>query len=190
VVDCGANCAHFSLLVEECLKAKFGHSDAHFILIEPNPDMLKIIDRTVKTGGFHERCKIVHGALCGDSDAGTTRLFRSKKNYLAASTNPRPDTQSIEVPIVFLDDCITSESIDILKVDIEGAEFAWLPTQQSILSKTKTLFIEIHNDSLQEKTLLLDFLKNSCFVPMQPLITHGEHCLGIFRRTQDSHPRS
>src|SRR5437879_3008353 len=37
IVDCGANCGHFSLLVDACIRARWGFSAARYIAVEPNP---------------------------------------------------------------------------------------------------------------------------------------------------------
>jgi len=74
-----------------------------------------------------------------------TVLNFSSKNFLAASTKTRKEAFSRKVPAVFLKDLISDfEFIDILKIDIEGAEFALIKNEPDIFWRTKTIIMEVH----------------------------------------------
>src|ERR1700722_4385814 len=55
VVDCGANCGHFTILAEKCIRARYGASDARFVLIEPNPLLMKTLSRNLGDTGLTDR---------------------------------------------------------------------------------------------------------------------------------------
>src|SRR5437016_11609727 len=58
VVDCGAHCGHFTILAEQCIRARFGSTDTRYILIEPNPALLPVIRKNMFDTGLSERVEV------------------------------------------------------------------------------------------------------------------------------------
>ena len=48
VVDCGAHCGHFTILADICFRSKFSTLDTQYILIEPNPYLIPIIEKDIR----------------------------------------------------------------------------------------------------------------------------------------------
>lgn len=144
VVDCGGHLGHFSILVDQCVMARFGQSDAHYWLIEPNPALLPMLTANLADAGIGSRAHIINGLLGANSE-GYGELWTDPKNLLCASCAPEPGLRKHRIPRVSLADICPSGSIDILKIDIEGAELALIPVIREILQRTAILLVEFHS---------------------------------------------
>jgi FkbM family methyltransferase len=156
IVDCGANCGHFSLLVDACIRARWGFSAARYIAIEPNPNLLPVIRKNAQDAGMAGRFQVYHGLLGVAGRSGI--LWVHSRSYLGASARPRQGWTAYRVPVLSLEALLGNEPVDILKVDIEGAEYELLPSVAVILRRTRTLFLEIHrhptSTGLSQPTLM------------------------------------
>src|SRR5258708_1543251 len=61
IVDCGAHCGHFSILADLCIRARFGTSDTRYVLVEPNPKLIKSLQLNLGLAHMAGRCTIVVG---------------------------------------------------------------------------------------------------------------------------------
>jgi FkbM family methyltransferase len=152
VVDLGAHCAHFSMLADVCFRARFGTSDTEYLLVEPNRRLLPVIARNLARSGLCTKNRVLHG-LVGATRAGLGTLWVHPKNFLVSSVGRIADSRAVEVPFIDLEAAVGNRQIDLLKVDIEGAEFALVDNYPAIFRRTQTLVIEIHEaaEALQEK---------------------------------------
>jgi FkbM family methyltransferase len=117
VVDLGCHLGTFSLSA-----AGLG---AEVLALDAASEHVDLVSRAAERNGF--RMRVVHGAAADDSGAGVVSfVVRSIHGHLLS---PGEVADSVEVPIVVVDDLIDAlgwESVDVMKMDIEGAEPAAL----------------------------------------------------------------
>lgn len=129
IVDLGANIGASTLY----FKTRYPVADV--IAVEPDPDTCTLLRRNVEPFGV-----TVHQAAIGASDQ-PVRFARAVESF-ASSTVIVDGGNVITVPGVRLDDLGDSRDIDLLKIDIEGAEFEVLANCD--LSRVRNIVGEVH----------------------------------------------
>jgi FkbM family methyltransferase len=160
IVDLGANVG-LSVL---SFAARFPR--ARILAVEASPSTFERLERNV--GGL-ERVTTVHAAVAGSD--GTLPFYEGDGSW-AASLH-RGDELAIvhQVPALTLETLLDRhgiEQVDLLKVDVEGAEGAVL--RSPALSRARTVIAELHSDLLDEETLAL--LRGQASFEIQRL--HGD----------------
>lgn len=147
-VDIGANIGYFT-----CMAAAIVGSNGHVYSFEPKPDNIELIERSVDANGFTN----VH--LFPFAVAEKAQTF--KLDAAAASSNARiidfsPEAvPGLNAPIMV--DAVTLDrtlaelaSVDIIKLDIEGAEpRAWQGMQQIVQKHRPAILFEYSPDLLR-----------------------------------------
>jgi FkbM family methyltransferase len=117
--------------------------DAEIVAVEPHPETFRRLRRNV---GHLQRIHLVHAAV-GDSD-GPRALFGSDESW-AASLRRQPVLDRVQqVACRRLDEVLAElgiGSVDVLKLDVEGAEHEVLSTFKG-LSGVRTLVCEYHRE--------------------------------------------
>jgi FkbM family methyltransferase len=135
VIDCGANIGLTALYFAN----RYKH--ARIFSVEPDPDNFAVLQRNVAKC---ERIVPIRAAVVGRS--GTVHMTRHRPAYGNKIQNIPEEGLTQEVPGVTIEDICSQhciESVDLLKVDIEGAEenvFA----DPHFLPKVKMIAIELH----------------------------------------------
>jgi len=147
IVDLGAGQACFSgNMVERYEKPRM-------ILVEPNPQNMELLSQRFKG---KENISLLNAAVAGESRDKVT--FYLSNNYECSSLEegfagkggvPPPDRREIVVPMVTLGDIyalFVLERIDLLKVDIEGAEWEMLDKFSPVdFQKISQITVEFHD---------------------------------------------
>ena len=150
VVDCGANCGHFTLLMDTCTRVAFGHASTQYLLVEPNAALIPMLRANLERAGLAGRYTIIEGLLGPKS--GSSTLWVHPKNFLASSMTPIRGASERVVSFVDLMPMLGDRSIDVLKVDIEGGEYPFVHHNPDVLSRTQMLVMEVHHaaDTVRE----------------------------------------
>ncbi len=123
VIDAGANIGAFTLY------ALLHAPAAHVIAVEPAPDTVQRLRSLVEAHGLHTRCTVLQAALSGE--IGTTTIQTSPMSQFRVTGQG-----GVSVPTVTLDSLIaTYGSVDLLKLDTEGAEYETLPAASAATLK-------------------------------------------------------
>lgn len=136
IFDFGANIGLTSLV----FAAQF--PKAKIIAVEPNPDSAEILKNNVACLG--KKIHVWEAAV--SSFKGTAKLNLAAEAY--NSSLVRQTAKSVEVQVVRVSDILTAEKInciDILKIDIEGAEQMLLAGSPKWLNQCELILIELHN---------------------------------------------
>jgi len=180
VVDLGAHCGHFSILCHMLLEEKFGCDTASYVLVEPDKALIDRARKNLSDAGIINRVAL-HQGLVGEI-SGIGKLIRNKRNLLSSriaseiSNHKRPS--AIEIPFLDLNRLLPGQqSIDILKIDIEGSERQFLDSYPDIVKRTKVLLIELHGDQEAVLELHAQILK----LGMHPASTVIRRCLEVMR---------
>lgn len=143
VVDIGANIGLFSI---DCA---LRHRDVRIHAYEPNPATFLTLVRNIADNGLGDRVEAFNEAVGGTS--GRARLWVSDGS-IRASVHPTPGepaVRAVDVPQVDLSEAIARAkgSIDVLKIDAEGAEADILEAApRSVLSRVEQVVGEYHED--------------------------------------------
>ena len=154
VVDCGANCGHFTILAEKCIRARHGTSDTRYVLVEPNPLLMETLSRNLREAGLWDRSVIKQNLL--GASGGSAMLWVNPRNFMSSGLTQTAGAKPYSVNFIDLADAVgPSSSIDLMKLDIEGGEYPLVRSNPRFFSRVKTLFLEMHGeDEAQHKELL------------------------------------
>jgi FkbM family methyltransferase len=137
-VDAGANVGFFSLLA-----AKLIGPTGHVIAFEPNPAVFEILVNNATFNGY----TWIDAHQSGLFDKiGQGTLHIPAENCGAGTM--RPGEGGINIPLVRMDD-VVKRKVDLLKIDVEGAEVAALRGAQNVLSDCPTVICEVSEYSLR-----------------------------------------
>lgn len=139
VVDVGANIGIFTVV-----QARRG---AKVVAIEPHPGAFGMLVENVRQNHVAERVVPVNSAI--GRTAGTAWLD-DRQGTVSAHLAPRSE-HGHDVRVTPLDPLIAELGlghVDLLKVDVEGAELEVLAGAQRTLGTTAAVFIEVHGDLL------------------------------------------
>jgi FkbM family methyltransferase len=177
VVDLGANAGYFATLV--------GSRARRVICYEPIPEnFVQLQKNTESWPNIIAVCQAVHGTR------STIRLYHAAKGGTTGrySTYPVPGVHLpetfTEVPAVTLDDVFDQHQIvlcDLLKIDVEGAEYEVLyAARDTTLSKIQRICGEYHDTQSDDPTIeigaLSAFLRSKGFeVEVAPRRKHRKH---------------
>lgn len=147
VVDCGANIGIYSLI-----SAKYANK---VIAVEPNPLVYLALQKNVKLNGF-SNVRSVNMAVW--SSSGKARLYLSSYHEVSTlkydTMNEYTYGNSIEIETITLDQLLTQEpEINLIKIDVEGAEVEALKGASEVLNKTKRIIVEVRKGQSDREVL-------------------------------------
>lgn len=174
-LDVGAHAGYFSLVAAD----RVG-SSGHVFAVEPNPAVFGALEAHLRDN----RIAHVSAHNWGLADrVGSLTLYvpdRKRLRDYNATVLPRPDWTAIDVPVRRLDDCLDAwkvTRVDLMKVDVEGAEPRVLAGGIAHLATgaVRHLMIEINGPRLVEAgsspARLVDDLRALGFEPAR--LAHG-----------------
>lgn len=142
-IDLGANCGLFSLYLEDYARKKGWSGPRRGALVEPNRYALASLHRSLQLSGLQESFAVFEGVVADKSK--TYSFYESKvayRNSVFATRRHRLRS----VPVISLDQLIAGLGgpVDLIKIDIEGAEKIvfenWLPA----LVTARHIIVEWH----------------------------------------------
>jgi FkbM family methyltransferase len=145
IVDCGANIGYSTLYLSRFFPA------ASIISIEPDSGNMEMVKKNTEANLLKNLIYIEKGVWHKHAWLQLRTDFRDGSNWsrsLHEVSDPTlADTEALSLPEIMQTNNL--ESIDLLKIDIEGAErylFQDHNIAREFLSKTKCLAIEIHDE--------------------------------------------
>lgn len=120
---------------------------------EPHPDNVEILKANLVRHRLTD-CVTVHSTAVTDGKDGTVTLFAGRRraaaewNIRGHDVNGQTTAAQMQIPAVALDAAISpGQRIDLMKIDVEGAESLVLAGMQRILcEQTPVLIIECHSE--------------------------------------------
>ena len=185
VMDLGGHCGHFVILSELVIEEKFGKSDARYLIVEGLAELVGEIHHTLADTGLAAKCRIVHG-LAGRR-GGEGQLRSNAHNLLETSAVTGVGVErGSKVPYVdVLAHVPADQSIDILKIDIEGSEHDLIENYPTLFDRARLVAMEVH-DVGRPIDRLLQALEASGLRPQLPHIRKGPHTLVLYKRESRS----
>jgi FkbM family methyltransferase len=181
IVDLGAHCGHFSMLADTCFRIQFPGAEAEYMLVEPNPRLVRVIRNNLRRSGLCRR-HLIHQGLVGGPRCGSATLWVSPRNYLSASLNRGPETRGVSVEFFDLETLVEGRRVDLLKVDIEGAEFDFIEQYPRLLGRVQAVMIEIHHAPEAKERRLHSQLQEAGLRLRASPLQHGADALAMFQR--------
>lgn len=157
IIDAGAHIGLTTLYFKSLYPA------AKIIAIEPNPTLFKILEKNVWENQLTD-VTLIQGAL---SDAqGTEELFIdatknewwSTGSFTKGAWTRQQESEPIQVPTWTLAEFVT-QPVDLLKLDIEGAEQKVLESSADALVLIDQIVMEYHSTKNQNLYYLSEMLK-------------------------------
>lgn len=136
VLDIGANVGLYTALAMQTVK--------QVVCVEPNPGSRSFLEQTIAANAGAPGSVHVIAAAAGEQ-AGVATLYSSPENHGDNRMYPHSeDAKRDEVPIVRLDDELVKlgiETIDVLKIDIQGFEAHAIAGVQELLRRSPNMFL-------------------------------------------------
>jgi FkbM family methyltransferase len=157
ILDCGANVGLASLYFKRKYPA------ARITAFEADPELAAICERNLGGNGAAD-VKVEAAAVW--REAGTVRFQREGADSGAIEgTSSGLQAAAIDVPSVRLRDRLAAERIDLLKLDIEGAELAVLSDCADVLANVNAVVMDLHefNPEVRQTPAIMSLLADAGF---------------------------
>jgi FkbM family methyltransferase len=139
VLDVGANVGFYTLLY-----AKQTGPHGKVIAFEPGPKSFKLLSRNVAMNGY-ENVTLVNKAVSNKS--GMTRFYICRTgesdNRLVDASQPGDIRDPIDVEMVTLDEVFPIDPVDVIKMDIQGAEYMAWQGMTNLITRNKDIKIQM-----------------------------------------------
>ena len=137
IVDAGAN------IGLALFYFKYWYPDAKITAYEPQAELFSILEKNVRDNML-EDVSLINGCLSGEK--GTVKLFRSSSRLNHTLIVPLQNPNFDLVKSYRLSDTISEQKVDLVKLDIEGAETEVVRelSERSLLGNSAYYIIELH----------------------------------------------
>lgn len=167
-VDIGANVGLYSLRVAHCYKDK----GVRIISIEAHPETFKALCRNIECNGQFKNniFKLINKAVSDKRGLVTMYDQYEEKNNRQHSRyssihervvnthtfKVRGRPSSFQVECDTLDNILAIDNVDIMKIDIEGAEIQALKGASRTLGQLRKIIVEVHGNNMEEVKKILE----------------------------------
>jgi FkbM family methyltransferase len=157
ILDCGANVGLASLFF------KRDYPQARITAFEADPAIAAMLVDNLRTNGAGDVEVVAAAVWAADGEIEFTADGADAGAITAVAGGPAG--RSMRVPTVRLADLLARGPVDLLKLDIEGAETDVLTDCEPLLGNVKALLLEVHEfiPSRRRSPALLDLLERSGF---------------------------
>jgi FkbM family methyltransferase len=166
-VDVGANVGTHTLKIANTYKAK----GVSVIAIEAHPETYAALCRNVELNNF-KAVKTINKAV-SDKKGFVTMYERiisyerfGRKNHIRSTLSTIVDTadmlyekSSLRVECDTLDNILSNSKVDVMKMDIEGAEVLALNGATTTLKRLRKIIIEVHQGNFEKVKQTLETFK-------------------------------
>jgi FkbM family methyltransferase len=135
MIDCGANTGYFT-----CVFLAAAAPGARVTAFEPMPECTEVLRKNLASNGFEDRV-VLHEAACG-AERGRIRMAQVSNMMIGTDVGDAP---SRVADVVALDDFV-QEPVDLVKLDIEGAEPQALAGMRRLLAENRPVLITELNE--------------------------------------------
>lgn len=145
-VDVGANVGYFSLLAA----TRVGPT-GRVLAVEPMPENWALLEKSIALNGFGNIIEL-HKVAAGDTTRRVRMTLGDRANSGSFSfvSGRQPSKDIFEVECRRLDDLLTGRRVDIIKMDIEGAEGLALKGMRQTLGASRPLLLMEYTPSSLE----------------------------------------
>lgn len=153
VFDIGANIGEYSLIASRLVG-----EDGKVISVEPNPRSYSILSQNVLLNGLTNTKPL--NMVVSDTSGEKITLYEYDLPTVTTINKMNTDfNYSFEVESITIDDLVTKlelDSVDIVKIDVEGAElFVLLGSKETIKRDKPKIMVEVHSKKIRERIIKL-----------------------------------
>lgn len=151
VLDLGANVGYFALRVLDLIDRQGRENfNLDITMIEGSPKTFRELDKRIRSQPqFAASVRMVHGLVGQPRGSGT---IQESALHVKNTTVNIPAGHGVKVDFVDINSLMAGRSeIDLLKCDIEGAEFLFIQNYAGLLSKVRHAVFELHHDQCDTK---------------------------------------
>src|SRR5215510_14966778 len=158
ILDCGANVGLASLFF------RCRYPAARITAYEADPALFAIARANLSANGCPE-VEVVNAALWTSAGRVTFRAEGTDSGMIDGLAGA-VDGAAVEVPSLRLRDILAAERIDLLKLDIEGAEDAVLADCEPVLDRVGAIVMDLHefDPAVRQAPRVLELLTRAGFV--------------------------
>lgn len=161
-VDVGANVGSYSLRIANDYRNK----GVRVIAIEAHPENYRALCRNIEINGF-KNVKAINMAVSDHKGIVTmyerfhienrvrSDFYSLCDTFLHENNFIRPDGKSLQVEGDTLDSILANNEVDVMKIDIEGAEVLALKGAANTLKQLRKIVVEIHGDNSEQVKQIL-----------------------------------
>jgi len=135
IVDVGAN------IGLSCIYWAHNFKAAQILAFEPHPRHIQILKRNAQLNHLENRLTLIEAA----AGQAPGEAVLSDASLCSSLVSPNNDESGIHVPIVDLFKTLENRKIDLLKIDIEGYEYAILQDERLSSLSAAVVVMEWHN---------------------------------------------
>lgn len=160
--DVGANIGSYCLRIANDYKNK----GVEVVAIEAHPENFKALDRNVKCNNL-TNVKIINKAVCDhkgivnlyershDGSRAGSDIYSLFNTFLHTYNSVLPHGKTLQLECDTLDSILADRKVDVMKVDIEGAEVLALKGATNTLKHLRKIIVEIHGDNFEKVNEIL-----------------------------------
>jgi len=161
ILDIGAHIGVFSLY------AHILNQKIKIIALEPHPDNVKLFQKNISLNNI-QNIELLPYALTHTPETTTTLLVsENTHNHTISQEHTNTSAQKqIKVPAITLEKLIKQSKLDtigLLKIDIEGAEFGILENMRDVWNKIQHIAVEYHDDQKNKHSDLEEIMRQNGF---------------------------
>lgn len=166
-VDVGANVGYYSLKIAK----EYSSKGVTIIAIEAHPGNYKALGKNIELNDF--KCIVAINKAVSDHKGIVTlydrvdtknrirsEMYSLSNAFLHESNVALPEGGSLEIESDTLDNILREQRVDVLKVDIEGAEVSALEGATHTLKKLRKIIVEVHGANFAKVMQILDDTHN------------------------------
>lgn len=185
-IDLGCHAGYFSMyLAWHCKRA--GINDFEALLIDADPRVEESIEHLVRMNKLEANFKFQPGLI--QAGAGTREF--GLREVMASSSDLSGACEKASVRILDSQKILETFAppYDLIKVDIEGAETAFITAYEAVLAQAKNLILEWHSNSEEgaEESEMTDLLAKRSFELVRVLQEKRTTLIGGQRRSAGCH---
>jgi FkbM family methyltransferase len=166
-VDVGANVGYYSLKIAK----EYSSKGVTIVAIEAHPGNYKALSKNIELNDFKcitaiNKAVSDHTGIVTLYDRVDTRnrirseMYSLSNAFLHESNVAPPEGGSLEIECDTLDNILGGQRVDVMKIDIEGAEVSALEGATQILKKLRKIIVEVHGTNFDKVMQILDATHN------------------------------
>jgi FkbM family methyltransferase len=162
-VDVGANVGYYSLRIAK----EYSSKGVTIIAIEAHPGNYRALSKNVELNDF--KCITAINKAVSDHRGIVTlyervdpknrirsEFYSLSNSFIHQSNFVRPEGGSLEIECDTLDNILGEQRVDVMKIDIEGAEVSALEGATRILNRLRKIIVEVHGTNFDKVMQILN----------------------------------
>lgn len=162
-IDVGANVGSYTLMVANKYKSR----GVRVIAIEAHPENYRALCRNIQANNFRN-IQTINKAVSDhkgmvtlyershDGNRADSELYSLYDTFLGQYNIIHPQGKPLQLECDTLDNMLANQRVDVIKIDIEGAEVLALKGAESTLKNLRKIIVEVHGENYKMVRSLLE----------------------------------